>query len=216
MMAEITKSSLWGEKREKQEPKDLNPLKIWSFSCYCSVAKSCPTLRPHELQHTRLPCPSLSPGVCSNSCPLSQWCHPAMSFSVTCFSSCPQSLPASRSFPMSQLFASDGQSIGASASASVLLMNTQGWFPLGWTGLIWAFTHAFLLPATLPASSFSLAHLTEASGFRQHFFLTEALTKLDSVLKSKNMTLLAKVCIVKALVFPIVVQRCQIWTIKKA
>ena len=136
MMAEIKKSSLWGEKREKQEPKDLNPLKIWSFSCYCSVAKSCPTLRPHELQHTRLPCPSLSPGVCSNSCPLSRWCHRTISSSVALFFFCLQSFPASGSFPMSRLFTSGGQSTGASASASVFSVNIQGWFPLGLTGLI--------------------------------------------------------------------------------
>ena len=88
------------------------------------------------LQHTRLPCPSLSSGVCSNSCPLSQWCHPTISSSVTPFSSCPQSFPALGSFTMSQLFASGGQSIGASASVSILPMNTDGWFPLGLTGLI--------------------------------------------------------------------------------
>ena len=88
------------------------------------------------LQHARLPCPSVSLGVCSNSCPLSQWCHSPISSSVTSFSSCPQSFPASGSFPMSQFFASGGQSIGASASASVLLLNIQGWFPLGFIGLI--------------------------------------------------------------------------------
>ena len=87
-------------------------------------------------QHTRLPCPSLSPGVCSNSCPLSQWCHPTISSSATCFSSCPQSFPASGSFPVSQLFASGGQSIGAWSLASVLPMNIQDWFSLGLTGLI--------------------------------------------------------------------------------
>jgi len=92
--------------------------------------------QPHGLQHARLPCPSLSPGVCSNSCPLSQWCHPTISSSATPFSSCPQSFPGSRSFPVTQLFASGGQSIGASASASVLPMNIQGSFPLGWTGFI--------------------------------------------------------------------------------
>ena len=94
------------------------------------------SLRPHELQHTRLPCPSLSPGACSNSCPLSQWCHPTISFSVVPFSSCPQFFPASGSFPMSQLFASGRQSIGASASTSVFPVNIQGWFPSGLTGLI--------------------------------------------------------------------------------
>ena len=105
--------------------------------CYCSsVAKSCPTLQTHWLQHTRLPCLSLSPGGCSNSCPLNRWCHPTISSSVTPFSSCPQSFPASRIFQMSQLFISGGQSIGASVSASVLPMNIQSWFPIGWTGLI--------------------------------------------------------------------------------
>ena len=94
------------------------------------------SLRPHELQHARPPCPSPTPGVYSNLCPSSWWCHPAISSSVIPFSSCPQSLPASGSFPMSQLFAWGGQSIGVSATASVLPMNTQDWSPLGWTGWI--------------------------------------------------------------------------------
>ena len=94
------------------------------------------SLRPHESQHARPPCPSPTPGVHSDSHPLSQWCHPAISSSVVPFSSCPQSLPASESFPMSQFFASGGQSIGASASASVLPINIQDWFPLGLAGLI--------------------------------------------------------------------------------
>ena len=89
---------------------------------------------PHGLQHARLPCPSPPPGACSNSCPLSQWCHPTISSSVIPFSSSPQSFPASGAFPMSQLFTSGGQSIGA--SASVLPMNIQDWFPLGLTSLI--------------------------------------------------------------------------------
>jgi len=84
---------------------------------------------PHELQHARRPFPSLSPWVFSSSCPLSQWCHPNISSSVTPFSSCPQSFPPSGSFPMSHFFATGGHSIGASASASVLLMNIQDWFP---------------------------------------------------------------------------------------
>ena len=108
------------------------------FLC-CSVAMSCPTRRPHGLQHATLPCPSLSPGACSNSCPLRRWCHPTVSSSVTPFS-CSQSLPASGSFPVSQLSVWCGQSIGALALASVLPMNIQGWFPLGLTGLIsWQF-----------------------------------------------------------------------------
>ena len=91
-------------------------------------------LRPHELQHTRPPCPSPTPRVHSNSCPSSQWCHPAISSSVLPFSSCLQSLLASESFPMSQLFAWGGQSTGVSASASFFPKNTQDWSPLGWTG----------------------------------------------------------------------------------
>ena len=97
------------------------------------VSKS---LRPHESQHVRPPCPSPTPGVHSNSCPSSQWCHPAISSSIILCSSCSQSLPASGSFPMSQLFTWGGWSIGLSALASVLLMNTQDWSPLGWTGWI--------------------------------------------------------------------------------
>ena len=94
------------------------------------------SLRPHELQHTRPPCPSSTPGFHSNSCPTSQWCNPAISSSVIPFPSCPQSLPASESFPISQLFAWGGQSIGVSALASVLPKNTQDWSPLEWTGWI--------------------------------------------------------------------------------
>ena len=94
------------------------------------------SLRPHESQHTRSHCPSPTSRVHSNSCPSSRWCHPVISSSIVPFSSCPQSLPASGSFPMSQLFAWGGQSIGVSALASVLLMNTQDWSPLGWTGWI--------------------------------------------------------------------------------
>ena len=94
------------------------------------------SLPHHGLQYTRLPCPSLSPGVCSNSRPLSWWYHPTISSSVYPFSFGPQSFPASASFPMSRLFTSGGQCIGASASASVLPINIQGWFPLGLTGLI--------------------------------------------------------------------------------
>ena len=94
------------------------------------------SLWPHESQHTRPPCPSQIPRVYSNSCPSSWWCHPAISSSVVPFSSCLQSLPESGSLPMSQLFTWGGQSIGVSALASVLPMNTQDWSPLGWTGWI--------------------------------------------------------------------------------
>ena len=107
---------------------------------FSSVQFSCPvvsdSLRLHELQHARPPCPSPTPGRHPNPCPSSRWCHPVISSSVVPFTSCPQSLPASESFPMSQLFAWGGQSIGASALASVLPMNTQDWSPLEWTGWI--------------------------------------------------------------------------------
>ena len=94
------------------------------------------SLRPHESQHARPPCPSPTPGVHPDPCPLIWWCHPAISSSVIPFSSCPQSLPASGSFPVSHLFTWGGQSIGVSASTSVLPVNTQGWSPFGWTGWI--------------------------------------------------------------------------------
>ena len=93
-------------------------------------------LQPHGLQHARLPCPWVSPGVCSNSCRFSQWCHPTISSSVVPFSFCPPSFPASGSFPLSQLFTLGGQSIGARASASVIPMYSQGWFSSGLTALI--------------------------------------------------------------------------------
>ena len=100
----------------------------------CSVVSD--SLWPYGLQHARLPCPSPSPRACSNSCPLSQWCYPIISSSVVPFSSCFESFPASGSFQMSQLFSSGGQSIGVSASTSVLPVNIQDWFSLGLTGLI--------------------------------------------------------------------------------
>ena len=94
------------------------------------------SLRPHGLQHTRPPCPSPTPRVYPNPYPLSRWCHPTISSSVIPFSACIRSFPATRSFQMSQLFASGGQSVGVSASTSVLPMNMQDWSPLGWTGWI--------------------------------------------------------------------------------
>ena len=104
----------------------------------CSVMSD--SLWPHESQHTRLPCPSPTPRVHPNSCPLSQWCHPTISSFVIPFSSCPQSFPASGSFQMSQLFTWGSQSIGISASTSVHPKKTQDWSPLGWTG--WIFLQA--------------------------------------------------------------------------
>ena len=117
---------VWGEMRKTE---NLKP----SVQFSCSVMSN--SLQHHEPQHTRPPCPSQTPRVHPNSCPLSWWCHPTISSSVIPFS-CPQSFLASGSFPMSQLFALGGQSIGVSASTSVLPMNTQDWSPLGWTGWI--------------------------------------------------------------------------------
>ena len=111
----------------------LSPIAITLSSIQFSRSLVSDSLPPHEPQHTRPPCPSPTPEVHPNPCPSSQWCHPTISSSVIPFS-CPQSFPASGSFPMSQLFASGGQSIGVSASTSVLPMNTQDWSPLGWTG----------------------------------------------------------------------------------
>ena len=108
---------------------------IYKYIHWCfSVTQLCPTFPPHGLQHARVPCPSLSPGVCLSSCPLSWWCYLTVSSSATPFSFCLQSFPASGSFPMSRLFKSGGQSIRA--SASVLPMNIKDWFPLGLTGLV--------------------------------------------------------------------------------
>ena len=108
--------------------------KVLSVQFSCSVMSN--SLLPHGLQHTRLPCPSPTLRAHSNSCPLSRWCHPTISSSVVPFSSCLQSFPASGSFQLSQFFQSGGQSIGVSASASVLPVNIQDWFPLGCTDWI--------------------------------------------------------------------------------
>ena len=139
-----TQCTVYGERR----PKDRENFSL-NFPClaikykfyftsvqFSSVTQLCLTLWPHGLQHARPPCPSPTPGVYSISCPLCQWCHPAISSSVVPLFSCPQSFPASGSFPMSQFFTSGGQSIGVSASTSVLPMNIQDWFSLGLTGLI--------------------------------------------------------------------------------
>ena len=111
-----------------------HPLNLSWVQFSCSAVSN--SLWPHGLQHARPPCPSPTPGVYSNSSPLSRWCHPTISSSVIPFSACPQSFPASGSFQMSQLFPSGGQRIGVSASTSVFPMNNQGWSPLGWTGWI--------------------------------------------------------------------------------
>ena len=118
------------------QPHGLQPAKLPSPSVQFSRSVVSDSLQPHESQHARPACPSPTPGVYPNPCSSCRWCHPTVSSSVVPFSSCPQSFPASGSFQMSQLFASGGQSIGVSASTSVLPMNTQVWSPLGWTGWI--------------------------------------------------------------------------------
>ena len=121
------------------------------------------SLRPHEPQHARPPCPSPTARVHPNPCPLCQWCHPTISFSVIPFSSCPQSFPTSGSFQMSQLFTSGGQSIGVSAPASVLPMNTQDWSPLGWTG--WISLQSWTLKSLLQHHSLKASILWHSAYF---------------------------------------------------
>ena len=133
------------------------------MSIWISAAQSfIDSLRPHGLQHARLPCPSPTPGTCSNSWPSSQWCHPTMLSYVVSFSSGPQSLQASGSFLVSQLFAAGGQNIGVSASTSALPMNTQDWFPLGCTG--WTFLQSKRLSSLLQHHS-SKASILQCSAF---------------------------------------------------
>ena len=124
----------WFQIREGERLRLQFQIKVNSVHFICSVVSY--SLQHHELQHARPPCPSPTPGACSNSCPSSWWCHPTISSSAVPFPTCLQSFPASGSFPMSQFFTLGGQSIGASASASVLPMNIQDSFPLGWTGWI--------------------------------------------------------------------------------
>ena len=130
---------VWGRKGRVEGYRESCYLKL----CFAQLSVSqfshsvvSDSLRPYDSQHARPPCPSPTPGVYSDSCPSSRWCHPAISSSVIPFSSCPQSLPASGSFPLSQLFTWAGQSIGVSASASVFPNNTRDWSPSGWTGWI--------------------------------------------------------------------------------
>ena len=134
------------------------------------------SLPPHELQHARPPCPSPTPGVHPNSCPSSWWCHPAISSSVVPFFSCPQSLPVSESFPISQLFAWGGQSIEVSALASVLPKNTQDWSPLEWTGWISLQSKGLsrvFSNTTIQKHQLFSAQLSSQSNFHIHTWLLE-------------------------------------------
>ena len=210
---------------------------------------------PHESQHARPPCPLATLGVYSNSCPSSWWCHPAISSSVVPFSSCPQSFPASESFPMRQLLAWGGQSIGVSALASVLPMNTQDWSPLEWTGWISleskGLSRVFSNTTVQKHQFFTAQHFSQSNShiWSHHFmahrwgnsgnsgwlyfggskitadgdcshkikrrllFGRKVMTNLDSILKSRDITLPTKVCLVKAMVFPVVIYGCESWTI---
>ena len=127
----MSKKDIWGHFE-----RNFEKVGVWFSSVQFSHSVVSDSLWPHGLEHARPPCPSPTPRVHSNSCPLSRWCHPAVSSSVIPFSSCPQSLPASGSFPVTQLFAWGGQSTGVKASASFLPKNTKGWSPLEWTGWI--------------------------------------------------------------------------------
>ena len=153
------------------------------------------SLRPHGLQHARLPCPSPTPGVHSDLHPLSQWCHPTISFSVIPFSSSLQTFPGSRSFPMNWLFTSCGQNIGVSSSASVLPMNIQDWFPLGWTGWISlqskGRSRIFSNTTVLQCSAFSIVQLS-------HLYMTTGRIKtarrnINNLRYADNTTLMQKV-----------------------
>ena len=154
---------------------------VWT-SFVTSVQFSCSVMsdssQPHESQHARPPCPSPTPGVHSDSCPPSQWCHPAISSSVVPFSSCPRFLPASESFPVSQLFAWGGQSTGVSALASLLPKNTQDWSLLEWTG--WIFLQSkglsrVFFNTTVQKHQFFSAQLSSESNSHIHTWLLEKL-----------------------------------------
>ena len=144
-------------------------LPYWFSSIQFSHSVVSNSLQPHEPQHAKPPCPSPTPGVYPNPCPLSQWCHPAISSSVIPFSSCPQPFPASWSFQMSQLFTLGGQSTGVSASTAILPMNTQDWSPVGWTG--WISLQSKGLSRVLQH------HSSEASILRHSAFFTVQLSQ---------------------------------------
>ena len=146
---------------------------------FSSVTQLCPTLISHRLQHARPPCPSPTARGYSNSCPLSRWCHPTISSSVIPFSSHLQSFPASGSFSMSQFFVSGGQSIGISASASVLPVNIQDWFPLGWTGWI-------SLQSKGLSRVFSNTQFKSINSSALSFFYSPALTSIHDHLKNHS------------------------------
>jgi len=144
-------------------------MSLQNFIQFSSVAQSCLTLLSHESQHARPPCPSPTPGVHSDSYPSSQWCHPAISSSVVPFSSCPQSLPASQSFPMSQLFTWDGQNTGVSALASFLPKKSWGWSPSEWTG--WIFLQSKGLSRVFPNTTVQKHHPSADEWIRKLWYI---------------------------------------------
>ena len=169
----------------------------------CSVMAD--SLWPHRLQHIRLPCPSPTPGACSNSCPFGRWCHPTILSSVIPFS-CLQSSPASGSFPMSELFASGGQNIGVSTSVSVLPTTIQDWFLLGLTGLRLDSERLYYFFLGGGGGSKITADGDCSHEIKRHLLLgKKAMTNLDSILKNKDIALSTKVHLVKAMVFPVVI-----------
>ena len=191
-----------------------------NYSCnsvqFSSVVQSCPTLcNPMNCSMPGLPVPSPSPRVHSNSCPLSRWCHPAISSSVVPFSSCPQSLPASESFPMSQLFAWSGQSIGVSALASFLPKNTQDWSPLEWTGWISlqskGLSRVFSSQHHSSKAQFFGAQLSSQSNSHIHMWLLEkpiALTRYTFVGKVMSL-LLNMLAVIGQIVYMCVLLLCH-------
>ena len=175
-------------------PSDCSWVMLMLFSC----SAMSDSLQPNGLQHSRLPCPSLFPGVCSNSCPLSQWCHPTILSSIISLSSCLQSFPASGSFPMNQFFSWGSQSIGVSASTSVLPMNIQDWFPSGFT--CWVSLQSKGLSRVFLQHHSSKTSILQCSAFftipLSHLYMTTvktiALTRWIFV--SKVMSLLFIIC----------------------
>ena len=155
-----------------------NSMKFSSVQFSCLVVSE--SLWPHELQHIRPPCPSPTPRAYQNLCSLSRWCHTTISSSVITFSSCPKSFPASGSFQMCQLFISGGQSIGVSASTSVLPVNTQNWFPLGWTG--WISLQSKGLSKSSPTPQFKSINFSVLS-----FLYSPALTSIHDHWKNHSL-----------------------------
>ena len=163
------------------------------------------SFRPHESQNARPPCPSPTPGVYPNSCPSNRWCHPAISSSVVPFSSCPQSLPTSGSFPMSQLIAGGGQSIGVWASASVLPMNTQDWFPLGWTGWI-------SLQSKGLSGVFSNTTVPKHQFFSTQLSLQSTLTSIHDRWKNHSLDFVGKVMSLHFNMLSSLVKKCKLFS----